>query len=559
MSFGLMYGEKYGDSEGKQYTNSINGERFVYYQRLARANEEFTDKDFIALCEKIYKKASGLVRYRFAQAADSDRIAMYFKGLRDAEYAKEKQLLESKLGKTINYDYEDEEMGAILVKGINELLNFKEVFKRNYRLIVETKGQKQLITFFDTYFNKLYHYKRNQDKLMEEVERNLKAGLDLETSVRNALNLYIPDIVRQALEYMFTKAKAENGLKNRQQYDEAYKELAPFLKKGNKAGDIFVKNFIESYGLDDIVSNLKDLTKENYKDMLKSSSFKLGEYTMHSKGGLASENLGTFVADVVANEILKLNNATAIHTGSTSQKADFMVSFDLDTSFVEDWISKNAFGDRDKNTKAAYALNEALKNVDSGFLVLANAKNYTLNNKNDFSAGEKVNLETWDTMMHNVHKRGRDLIFMALQTIKGAVGEDEKENISKVFARAIASALFDDFTTIGEAMPKNRGAKSIHVLYLNGIYLPISFYFNLLYKAFEAYSKESVNKLIRVNINTPREILWPTQTKEEAWKSLHPGVSPWNYQSHKALSEITIEYHFFKSFKTEMEKLNLDL
>ena len=558
MSFGMEYGNKY-EKEGIQYHNSINGERYVYYKRLNK--DRFKDKKFEETCRKVYRRASELAMYRFSVGADAQKIAEYFKELRDNEYAKEKKLLKEKLEsfKDFSYTYDDEEIGNFLIKGINELLNFKEVFNRNFELITNTKGNKQIITFFDYYFDKAFHKKEFQDNIINRIETLMKSN-SLEDSIRQSLNENIPDIVRSALEFMFTQADAEKGIDN-DKYKQAYNELAPYLKKGNKMGDVFVAGLIDSYGLDDIISRLKDLTltKENYKKMLKSTSFELGSRAKMIRGGSASENLGVFIADVVANEILKLNNSNVTWTGGTKQKSDFIISFDMDTSIVSDWVEKNTFGTREKDVSAMYELQKKLEGIDEGFLVMSNAKNYTLNKNFDgFSAGEKIDLEKWDTMMHQMHLRGRDLIFMVNQTMKGAVAESEKEKISDVFARAISSALFDDISILSQPV-KKRGTQVIHVLYLNGIYIPISFYFNLLYKAFGEYSKDEIRKLVTVNINSPKEILWPTQRKENAWKKKHPGESPWNYQSHTALEQTTIEYHFFKSFKKEMENLKITL
>jgi hypothetical protein len=46
------------------------------------------------------------------------------------------------------------------------------------------------------------------------------------------------------------------------------------------------------------------------------------------------------------------------------------------------------------------------------------------------------------------------------------------------FSSAIATALFDDFNMIGTV--ESSGAKSIHLLDLNGVLFPLSFYFFLL-------------------------------------------------------------------------------
>ena len=70
MSFGMKYGNHYTGPDGILYSNSINGERFVYYQRLATDVGE-NEK----LWKKIYAKSSELMRYRIQEGADTAKIA----------------------------------------------------------------------------------------------------------------------------------------------------------------------------------------------------------------------------------------------------------------------------------------------------------------------------------------------------------------------------------------------------------------------------------------------------------------------------------------------------
>lgn len=559
MSFGMQYGNKYSDKRG-EHTNSINGERYVFYQRL---NTDRSDnKEVQQSWRELYRKADSLMRYRIDAGTNAAAIADYFLNLRDAEYAKECALLESKLGKNFlkGYSYrgdEDDanEIGTMLVKGFNQLLNFKGVFMRNFELITKTRGQKQLITFFDYYFDK--KFQEHKETIINEIKMEIEGNLDIEAAAQKVFNAHVPEIVREALIYMFTEAKPESGLPDIKEFEDAYKDLAKYLKKGNAIGDQLVQNLIQSYGLNDIMSQFDGLTSKNLKKKIKSANFQLGMKARMSKGGSASEDLGTFVAQVAIDG---LQNASAHKTGETKQKADFIISFDLPTGAIEEWLDNNVFGTRDLNTKALTDLYNRVSALDEGFIVLTNAKNYTLNEGFDkrygFSAGEKISMDTWDTMMHNVHHRGRDLIFMALQTIPGAVGQGYKKEVSTTFARAIGSALFDDFDTIGQV---HTGTNFIHLLYLNGIYLPLSFYYNLLYQAFNEYSKKEISKLVQVTISTPEKIMFPKMKDQRAWQETHEGESAWNAQSHAALDATTVEYHFFAAFQKEMKKLNVDL
>jgi hypothetical protein len=68
----------------------------------------------------------------------------------------------------------------------------------------------------------------------------------------------------------------------------------------------------------------------------------------------------------------------------------------------------------------------------------------------------------------------KDLVTLCLQLVPGAMGDGATEEVRLALTQAIASALFDDFNAVGVKMP---GAQAIHLLDLNGVLLPASFYF----------------------------------------------------------------------------------
>ena len=189
----------------------------------------------------------------------------------------------------------------------------------------------------------------------------------------------------------------------------------------------------------------------------------------------------------------------------------------LPSNLITDWMEENVFGTRRKNVDAVQKLQQSLRQFDEGFIIYSNAKSYTLNkNFRGYSAGSPIDLNAWDDMMHAINKKGRDLIFSVMQTIPGAIGEGREEEVNRMFARAISSALFDDFDVVGKE--ETTSPKSIHILYLNGIYFPMSFYYDLLGKSFEEYNKQEVRRLIKVDIKRPEKIKFNSLEEEAAYK-----------------------------------------
>ena len=91
-----------------------------------------------------------------------------------------------------------------------------------------------------------------------------------------------------------------------------------------------------------------------------------------------------------------------------------------------------------------------------------------------------------------------------------------------MLTRTIATALFDDFNEIGSKTPKN-GTKSIHLMDLNGIFIPISWFFYLIAESFREFEASQIQGLIKVNISTPSQIEFPTKDDQKEWMEKNPG------------------------------------
>ena len=124
-----------------------------------------------------------------------------------------------------------------------------------------------------------------------------------------------------------------------------------------------------------------------------------------------------------------------------------------------------------------------------------------------FSAGSAISLDTFAGIMSTMGMAADDMVRSCMQLIPGAIGDDKMGEAETMMARMIAVALFDDFNVIGSV--ETSGAKSIHLLDLNGTLLPLSFYLNLLSEAFADVAALDVAKgLVEVNISTPGDVMY---------------------------------------------------
>lgn len=554
MSFGIPYGATFVGADGVSRKASMKGERYVYYKRLATEGYE-----------TLFNKAVSVLDYRADYIGGKpEEIALYFSKLRDGELEKERALLSEKFGMSISSSYGEENgdiVGAELIKAFNKFLNLKSVFERNLALIKETNGQKQLITFFHFYFEK--QWEAHASEIQKEIIANSDVTKPFKEYAEPVINAWVPRLIRDALIYMFEEADAENGISNGKKHKQAYEELLGPLKDiKNNLGNEFIRSFYEAYGMDTLTDSIIEQLQENDKAQKSLSDFKFSKkMNVHSKGGLASENLENYIANFMLSKLEIAGHGTL--TGGSGIKADTVITFNMPDSIIENWLESNVFSSavsRERNIRAVNQLQAQLEEFDNGFIVYTSAKNYTLNSgftgRGGFSAGTKMSLQDWDTMMHTINQKGRDLIYSAMQLIPGAIGDTKKEAVSNMYARAIASALFDDFDMVGAV--EKTGATSIHLLYLNGIYFPLSFFYSLLAEAFRDYSAASVADIVKVSFQIPTSILFKTQEEQSAWQKAHNGESAWREQQQDALDNIKVSYHFLKAYKKIMSRLNLE-
>ena len=138
-----------------------------------------------------------------------------------------------------------------------------------------------------------------------------------------------------------------------------------------------------------------------------------------------------------------------------------------------------------------------------------------------------------------------------LQLGEGAIGEKvlNKDNIENLLAQNIALFLFDDFQTLGGESP---GPTAIHLMDLNGIYVPLSFILFLLADAIR-FAREDVSRIrdvasVRINVSP---ILFPTAADQRKWEKENEAtpIEAWNEQRYQAQKSTTIRAHFLKNFQ----------
>ena len=110
--------------------------------------------------------------------------------------------------------------------------------------------------------------------------------------------------------------------------------------------------------------------------------------------------------------------------------------------------------------------------------------------------------------------------------------------------------LFDDYETVGKDLRKT-GVKSIHIMDLNGVFLPLSFFLDLMARAIDEIGR-TPEGLVKVVYKTPKKIKY--DTNEEIRQARARGEAPWALQKEEALRDTKISYHFLKDFRDILSK-----
>ena len=557
---------------GIKHDTSIGGEKYVYYKRLLQDGYS-----------GLYEKANRVLDSRLEQGSNLKLIAEYFKQMRDSEYEKEVKLLQTHFSSSLasKYDEKDPKIGVKLIHAINEIYVDKDLFNYHLLLIQETEGQKGIMAYFPYYLEQAWKKVCADNTFRYATLKGIIEGKDsLEKKQEDlavALKTAIRESVLQALTDMFENANKQSGVKGRiEAVEKPYKMLWEKINKSRKVRNVFIDELISIYGLENFVDELGKEIKntQNAKDLL----FTKAEHSpitikdqKNTKVGLVKE-----VESLIEGFASALDSAARPRTARP--KIDLVMGANLDVRGVAAaFDSLPITASRPMYVRKAKAISRALANLNPDqFLIYVSSKDYTLNKDFErgrgglggFSADTKIPLSSWQEMISITSKRAPELVFSTLQTLKGAIGESEqnREQVNTMWARAIAGALFDDFDVSG-VVPKT-GGQTIHLLYLNGIYIPLSFYYGKLYEAFSQADKENERSgVVGVKINRNPETIkfqyvymeegGTPENNEELWRMENPGESPWALQSTLALDNIKITFHFLAAFKKIMQEVDL--
>lgn len=518
----------------KGHAKSLS-EQYVFYQRLK------TDGYYPKLSQFVSNASYRIFTQTKKYAADASAV----RAQAQAEFAKEKMLLQQKFGVSINFDYyRDQNDFKEIIEALNACLNLKEVYQRNIQLIKATEGMKGVYSWYPTYFMKAWQ--QYWPKIKSAAERGFANGQLIETALSNALDKFVPQICVKGIELMLDGPEVEHASID-PALKSAYSALISQIGSVSTAGSV-ANQIYKAYQLDDLKAGLvKEIEVKNKRIYAKQAKPKVNQMiskNIHSSGGLSLEAIENAIYSMVASGVQ--GGGTAIHSGSKGIKADNILTLSIDPTIVVEAL-ESAGANRDENIKALSALGSKLSNLDDGFIVYSSDKNYSLNaNFKGFDVGSTgTNAANFLNNVYQADNSVSTLIGTIQQLGKGAMLEGRKAEFEKLLAQDVAYMLFDDFTTIGTV---STGGNAIHVMNLNGIMMPMSVFLSMLADAIESVTEDEIRKLVNVTISAP-PILYPTKEDQNNAYPNNPHEA-WEYQRQYALEHTKITAKFLKDFKS---------
>ena len=513
-------------------------EQYVFYQRLK------TDGYYPKLSQFVSNASYRIFTQTKKYAADASAV----RAQAQAEFAKEKMLLQQKFGVSINFDYyRNQDDFKEIIEALNACLNLKEVYQRNIQLIKATEGMKGVYSWYPTYFMKAWQQKWPNIKSMSEI--GFVSKLPIEEALSRALDKFVPEICELGIKLMLDGPEVEHAsidpaLKN------AYSALISQIGSVSTAGSV-ANQIYKAYQLDNLKAGLvKEIEVKNNRIYAKQTKPKVNQMiskNIHSSGGLSLEAIENAIYSMVASGVQ--GGGAAIHSGFKGIKADNILTLSIDPTIVVEAL-ESAGANRDENIKALSALGAKLSNLDDGFIVYSSDKNYSLNaNFKGFDVGSTgTNAANFLNNVYQADNSVSTLIGAIQQLGKGAMLEGRKAEFEKLLAQDVAYMLFDDFTTIGTV---STGGNAIHVMNLNGIMMPMSVFLSMLADAIESVTEDEIRKLVNVTISAP-PILWDNPEGQKKQEAAFPGnnYGAWEYQRQYALEHTKITAKFLKDFKS---------
>ena len=346
---------------------------------------------------------------------------------------------------------------------------------------------------------------------------------------------------QQALIEMFRKNYDRDKTEQ-----SAYIDLATALENAQSV-DWVVKEVFDLYFGPDLTREFQDAVEHDRNTIISSTTQDLIKKSVNFQmyRGTKKGNLLEAVERLIQQVTGQFET---LATGATGMKADNLLTMGISIDQINEAITQQVQKQASKrlqNIERLEHLHEALAKI-KGQIVEVTDKNYSLTSETfaenkGFTAESGLQAAFFERILNRMQIPSRDineLMFVLANTHFLMLSEDEDfSNAERVLGAYVGFFLFDDL----QIPDVEEGVNFVHLMNLNGIYIPLSTFLFAAYNAFMQSSKpEEADKYVKVHI----------EQTFAGWKNDDETLTPadWNNFYNQRLKEIRITTHFFGDF-----------
>ena len=556
---------------------------YVFYKRLENdtRNNVWTSKVLTGFND-IYNSNEDTVKKELSWANAA-------KVLRDTGYAeqqKEIKMLESVFGKTIKSNISIADYPKY-INTINMLMGLKKQYGNYLRELQEqagdTKNRRAAGGF--RYF---------ESRVVPAINANVRAALSgfTEEQLMSFKPSQFTEIIRSVLEKSIEDAVykvANEGAGYIGKEVKMWTEIEEGFRNLNQTNrENFINEVISRYDLMRVSKDIGKELRQYYLDKAKGKNKKLNLSTKIKQkmdvNELKGSSIDGFISEFLTSLLTPANKGTGLVFKNNVMRADSVrllsgyFEADIPDEIIEQANSIMSDDLWEAEQKIEKFTREVLDKTQDIFIVYESSKMYRLSgsfSKRGFhgSSGNIANLgQALYKYGVTTSKLTINIANLVYQTIPGAIKAGEKDNIiewvKRLIIENIEATLFDDveFQSTGKGSNDDR---VIHILNLNGVQIPLSYYCLAIADAIEQSIKAkkiNIGSYVRVSITTPKNILYPEKVNSDKNNQVtddEGNVLPfpesvfkaWNNQAADAAENSKFSISFLRNFNDLLTKL----
>lgn len=561
---------------GKGDINLANN--FVFYEHLGKSDgPAWRQRLYGTITNRLDNMVSTNMPQPNSKAIDQ------LKQMAIQERKKEQDFINNAFNLSLNFQL-DQNNTKDFIECFNTYMQLNKVYDMRKSLLLHNFGEegaqnlKDAYSFFNTYLADSFHRSNVVKSNIVDIIINSSSEQDAETKINNYINQVMPQMVTRSLDKI-SRAKANNSKnlseQDRRNIEEGLRAISEVINKLGKTN--FGRQIIAELGLQNFSSviaknasslysqkNLADLSSKVSQAVKESNAYLTS--SVHTSGGLILELVENAGLQAIASTI-KGKHIKVLHTGQYKGKPDnimIVMNKPIPTQQIQNVFNELSAKQtsRENNIEAIEKLESVLGKNNSGFIIYFSDKNHFMNTILKDSDGKVMgkkltgftggsqSLKNFEPVMSSLHhmppgvKVGA-IIQAIMQTLSGAVGYDQKEDIRSWLATLFAYFLFDDLGSIGTQV-KGSNLTSLHIMNLNGVYIPLSVILDRFAAALQSAQTKGMSSpsaFVNASISAPK-----IKYDYDNYDEYKPDDS-WFQQRKEAYEQVTVGVTFLKNIR----------